>query len=47
MQKKERIRARCDDKLYKRLEKAAKIAGKNVSEFVRWVLENYLRRHQL
>lgn len=47
MQKEARIRARCDDKMYKRILKGAKKSKRNVSDFVRYVLENYLKRHKI
>jgi len=47
MIKKTRIRARCDDDFYKRLLKGAKKAKLNVSDFVRVVIDNYLKRHKI
>ena len=47
MIKKERIRARCDDEFYKRLLKGAKKSKRNVSDFVRHVVDNYLKRHKI
>lgn len=46
MAMKERIRTRCTDKFYKKIERAAKKRGRSVSSLIRWILDNWLRRNK-
>jgi len=47
MRMKERLRVRCEEDFYKKLEKAAETKKKTVSDLVRWILKNWLKRNKI